>query len=97
MKKPPQYSRLSPEFIDLVYKERLRQQNKWEKQHTWGYGDCSSDGVEESTKLAVLTEEIGEVAKAYLEENRSELKKELVQVAAVCCAWLECITYNEKI
>ena len=42
-------------------------------------------------KLTVLAEEFGEVARAILEENFSNLKEELVQVAAVTVAWLESI------
>jgi NTP pyrophosphatase (non-canonical NTP hydrolase) len=38
---------------------------------------------------AVLTEECGEVSKAVLEKDIENLKEELVQVAAVCWAWLE--------
>ena len=37
----------------------------------------------------VLAEEFGEVARAVLENNPEELRRELVQVAAVCVAWLE--------
>lgn len=40
--------------------------------------------------LAVLVEEVGEVAKAMHEgASRSDLIDELVQVAAVAIAWLE--------
>lgn len=44
--------------------------------------DCPDD-----LKLAALTEEIGEVARAYHDGNG--LTDELVQVAAVAIAWLE--------
>lgn len=37
--------------------------------------------------LAVLIEEVGEVGKAL--QGEGELKDELVQVAAVCCRWME--------
>jgi hypothetical protein len=42
-------------------------------------------------KAAVLTEEIGEVAKAVVEMDRAGLKKELIHVAAVAVAWLEAL------
>ena len=55
-----------------------------------------ADAMSDLERLAVLTEEVGEVARAILEQSRltnddhgKELKKELVQVAAVCVAWLE--------
>ena len=47
-------------------------------------------------KLPVLVEEVGEVARAVLQEHGTavqddarELREELIQVAAVCMAWLE--------
>lgn len=72
--------------IDL---ERVRQREKWAGLHDWGTGDASSIGVEPITKAAVLTEEVGEVARAVLELDDAQLKAELVQVAAVAVAWLE--------
>lgn len=42
--------------------------------------------------LAVLTEEVGEVARALLDcESPERLRAELVQVAAVAVAWAEAI------
>jgi hypothetical protein len=68
--------------------ERERQQERWGRPHQWGTGDCSSAGVAEIVKSAVLTEECGEVARAVLDGHG--LTTELVQVAAVAVAWLEC-------
>ena len=42
-------------------------------------------------KVAVLTEEVGEVARAALEHDTDGLRLELVQVAAVAVAWLEAL------
>jgi NTP pyrophosphatase (non-canonical NTP hydrolase) len=41
--------------------------------------------------LAVLTEEVGEVAKELLESdgNKVNLRMELIQVAAVAVRWIE--------
>lgn len=64
---------------------------------------CSSPVASGSRKLRVLIEEIGEVAEcidklefnttakapAFVRQWKEELIKELVQVAAVLCAWLE--------
>lgn len=73
-------------FIDII-EERLRQDRKW--------GDQSGNlNVIWST---VLTEEVGEVAKAVLELDFEhggtieELREELVQVCAVGVAWIEAI------
>jgi hypothetical protein len=69
--------------------ERRRQQAQWGHDHGWGFGDCSSAGVEPIVKATVLSEECGEVARAVLERDDHQLRRELVQVAAVAVAWLE--------
>ena len=69
--------------------ERDRQSEAWCRPHYWGFGDCSSESVEPTTKLTVLTEELGEVARAVLDNKPDDLVSELVQVAAVAIAWLE--------
>jgi NTP pyrophosphatase (non-canonical NTP hydrolase) len=44
----------------------------------------------EHLRLAVLTEEVGEVAKELIEgENKVNLRTELIQVAAVAIRWIE--------
>lgn len=69
--------------------ERLRQAAKWDREHDWGYGDCSSHDVPPIVKAAVLMEECGEVAQALLDGTGDRLRAELIQVAAVAVAWLE--------
>jgi hypothetical protein len=69
--------------------ERVSQRMKWAEPHAWGEGDCSSDQVPVTVKLAVLAEEFGEVARAVLDCKPDDLHRELVQVAAVAVAWLE--------
>jgi NTP pyrophosphatase (non-canonical NTP hydrolase) len=71
-----------------IIKERGRQAAKWNRNHEWGHGDCSSDAVSPAVKVAVLAEECGEVARAAL-DGTLDLKDELIQVAAVAVAWLE--------
>jgi len=71
-----------------IINERGRQAAKWNLEHDWGYGDCSSDQVSPAVKAAVLAEECGEVARSAL-DGTLDLKDELVQVAAVAVAWLE--------
>lgn len=56
---------------------------------------CADDGVDAGRRLAVLTEEVGEVAREICDgntttlETQHKLKTELVQVAAVAVAWVE--------
>lgn len=57
---------------------------------------AKDDGLNDLERLAVLAEEFGEVARAVLENNGlandkhgKNLRKELVQVAAVCVSWVE--------
>lgn len=59
------------------------------------FGATASD-MTDAEALAVLVEEVGEVARAILEKqglandtHDKNLRKELVQVAAVCVAWIE--------
>lgn len=73
----------------LIDAERGRQAAKWRGPHFWGVGDCSSGGVDVVVKMAVLTEECGEVARAVLDAKPDDLRTELIQVAAVATAWLE--------
>lgn len=69
--------------------ERERQIRKW--------GDQWAPGViAPPTKLVILTEEVGEVAKEILEGTEADLRKELVQVAAVAVAWLESLSETEE-
>lgn len=67
-------------------RERARQDEKW----------GANRFLDDLCWLAVLTEELGEVAKAILEQNttsapNTERDEELTQVAAVAIAWLDCI------
>jgi hypothetical protein len=73
----------------LIDAERGRQAAKWHGPHFWGIGDCSSGDVDIVVKMAVLTEECGEVARAVLDAKPDDLRTELIQVAAVAAAWLE--------
>ena len=50
----------------------------------WGDGP-----LPKALRLAVLTEELGEVAKAMQDETDKELLAELSQVAAVALRWME--------
>jgi NTP pyrophosphatase (non-canonical NTP hydrolase) len=52
----------------------------------------------EHLRLAVLTEEVGEVAKELLESdgNKVNLRTELIQVAAVAIRWIEYLEEMQK-
>jgi NTP pyrophosphatase (non-canonical NTP hydrolase) len=78
------------EIFTEIIAERERQAAKWDREHDWGFGDCSSEQVSAAVKAAVLAEECGEVARAAL-DGTLDLKDELVQVAAVAVAWLEAL------
>lgn len=76
---------------ERVRQERLRQEGRFRL-------TCASAEMEEGEKLGVLLEEVGEVARAFLEKRRlandvhgKDLRKELLQVAAVCTAWVEAL------
>jgi hypothetical protein len=88
-------------ITDLIATERDRQRAKWGGEHSWGRGDCSSEAVAVRAndpdvahllRLAVLHEEAGEVARAVMERSDADLRDELIQVAAVCHAWLEALS-----
>jgi hypothetical protein len=72
--------------------EKLREEGRFT--HT-----CASPDLPDATKLAILVEEVGEAARAVIEKGRHandvhgvELRKELIQVAAVAVAWSEALT-----
>lgn len=67
------------QIFELIELERISQDRKW--------GDQSHRSHAEM--LAVLVEEVGEVAKAILENNVTAMNVELIQVAAVVILWLE--------
>ncbi len=69
-------------YIDIL-EERERQDNKWGVQNH-----------DPKWWLAILTEEVGEVARAILEGSGLDYRKELVQCAAVCINAIECVDRN---
>ena len=64
-------------FNNLIQIERNAQDEKWGEQH-------HSD----EKWLTILMEEVGEAAKAVLEENDEALLVEVVQIAAVLQNWV---------
>ncbi len=65
--------------------ERARQDEKWGEQNHDIY-----------KWLAILGEEVGEANKAALENDYSELMKELIQIGAVTVAMIESLERNRK-
>lgn len=81
-------------YINRIIDERLRQE-ELKASGKFRY-TCADAEMLNSERLTVLVEEVGEVARAVLEtgnlandKHQGDVKKELVQVAAVCLAWLE--------
>jgi NTP pyrophosphatase (non-canonical NTP hydrolase) len=70
-------------IYDAIRAERVRQDQKW------GPQDHSP-----SHWFIILSEEIGEIAKAIYENDKEEYEKELVQSASVIVAALE--TFHRK-
>jgi len=78
--------------LNAILAERERQEQlKAEGRFVY---TCADVEMTTMACLAVLTEEVGEVARAVLSmkglaKDEIELRKELIQVAAVALAWLE--------
>jgi len=62
----------------LIINRILRERSRQDKLHIWDA---------ETNKMAVLAEELGEVAAAM--QGQGNLQDELVQLAAVAIRWLE--------
>jgi hypothetical protein len=80
------------EVFNAVITERSRQ---YALKMGGRFRQTVNEMLDDNEKLSVLAEEFGEVAKEVCEINHGNvhdcenLKAELVQVMAVCCAWLE--------
>lgn len=70
--------------LNEISKERAEQDTKWGEQN---HSDLKWN--------AILLEEIGEVAKSIL-ENGEVSETELIQVAAVAVAWVECYHRRDR-
>lgn len=86
--KEMQLKQVSPLTLDAIQAEVIRAQAKHKTRTPinpllpWGQ------------KLAILVEEVGEVATAASREAPTELVGELLQVAAMAAAWVESIEGN---
>jgi hypothetical protein len=90
-----------------VNKERERQE-ELKKQGRFEF-TCADVEMRDSEKALALGEEFGEVCKAVLERSclshdttntspwkNEALRKELIQVAAVAVAWVECLDQEHE-
>ncbi len=71
------------EIIALINAERNKQDKKWGR---------NFPGRSQTYWLGILTEEIGEIAKATIEEEiglQANVEEELIHAAAVIFSWLE--------
>ena len=92
MRKPT----LTDVILAEIGEERARQ-DRLKSEGKFKY-TCADD-IHNETRLAVLAEEVGEVARAVCELmpatranlplGTTHLREELIQVAAVCLAWVE--------
>lgn len=74
--------------IDAIVEERYRQ-NKLKADGKFAH--TCADNIPDEHRYIILAEEVGEVARAIHDGDRDNLREELVQVAAVCLAWLEAL------
>lgn len=92
------YRHLSQTVYADVHNERLRAHEK----HMANGDSMEQKDFLDGAWLSVLVEEVGEVAKAMCDHRHKgrvqdedayaeELRAELVQVAAMACAWIEAI------
>lgn len=70
---------------DILH-ERRRQDKKW----------GADRNLDDYHWAAILGEEFGEVCEASLDSLEVGLRNELIQVAAVAVAWIECLDRNLK-
>lgn len=90
-----------------IQRERARQDElKAAGKFRW---TCADTAMLDSERLAVLMEEVGEVAREVTEaigktlgeqtveaSARKRIREELVQVAAVCVAWIEGLANEDR-
>ena len=76
-------SEIRNQIFDRISYERENQDLKW------GDRSISENRLPYTMWITILSEEVGEAAKEVLEKNKENLKKEILQVAAVAVAILE--------
>lgn len=79
-------------LVDVSNERRRQEQLVEDGKFPW---TCANLLAPDAYKLAVLVEEVGEVATALV-VDQSNLRLELIQVAAVAVAWAEALTSEEE-
>jgi len=72
-------------LVERLRQETLKQEGRFP--HT-----CADAEMSDATRLAVLVEEVGEVARALqrgAHDPKQDLRAELLQCSAICVAWIE--------
>lgn len=87
-------SRISTTCLGILVEIRNERTRAHEKH---GRTSMESLPVDDLTRLSVLMEEVGEVARWFNENRRrdmpnGELRAELIQVAAMAAAWADALT-----
>jgi hypothetical protein len=82
-----------PATTTLIFGDVCQERKRQEEIHPDKTPACV---MSNAWRHVILSEEVGEVAEAVQGADRAELKKELIQVAAVCFAWLQSI-YTEEL
>lgn len=75
--------------LPRIWRDILTERQRQDARHDGGIERHAAEG-DHLLALAVLTEEVGEVAQEVL-GNRYGLRDELIQVAAVAVAWVQAI------
>jgi glycerol dehydrogenase-like iron-containing ADH family enzyme len=90
------YDDANGEVLEAIRRERFRQEDLKSK-GKFAYS-CADGGMSNAERLTVLAEELGEVSHEVNEGigtgrviDMKKLRKELIEVAAVACAWIEAI------
>ena len=89
-------------LADVAWERCEQEKRKSDGRFTHTCADPGPGAMTDAEKLAVLTEEVGEVAREVLTQDgrrlardsigtRAALREELVQVAAVAVAWVEAL------
>jgi len=64
--------------IDIIFDAIIQERRRQDDLHQW---------TKKTNRLAVLVEEVGEIAQAL--QGDGDLEEELIQLASVCVRWLE--------
>lgn len=81
-------------ILTEVRKERHRQ-DELKASGKFAY-TCQDPQLTSHEKFVILGEEVGEVARGICDGDVANVREELIQVAAICVAWVQCIDAELK-